>query len=475
MSEMYLSGEESQVLLRIEAESFTVAPGGSLTIPIVLINEGATPQTIELAVRGVPSIWMFMPSQVVRVAAGEEREVPLTVQPPGPPQGRAGLYTLVVRAANQAQPQERAEVESTLTVAALEVPGRIGVLMAATEFPVAPGDSVTIPLVLVNRGVDGDIFQLSVAEIPSGWVYTAAPSTRLAPGQAQEVSLTVQPPRGPQTRAGRHPFEIQVQSQAVPGQVAKAACHLTIASFVEFSSELRPEQVAAGEPAQVVIENRGNIPQVFGVSWQSPDQGLVFEPAPTQELRVAPGEVAAAAYSASPRSRPLIGGEVNYPFTARVQTADQEAKNLRGRVNSRAILPSWVVPAGVVVILLLIGLPLLFSWLGDRDTATPPQDTPIAEVTPVPTEAPAVPTEPPPLPTEPPPEAPTEPPPEVPTEPPAEVPTEVPPEVTAEQPPAPTEVPEEGGGICSAAALGLLLVPLFVISKTPRLIRRGQK
>jgi hypothetical protein len=364
----------------------------------------------------------------------------------------------VVRVANQAIPQEAAEATCTLTVAALQVPGRIGILLASTEFPVAPGDRVTIPVVLSNQGLEGDIVNISVEGIPSSWVYASSASTPLSPGQQQEVTLTVQPPLSGEGGAGRRPFRILAASQAAPGQVAAADCVLTIATFSQFSSELRPQRIEAGEPARVTVENQGNIQQAFTLAWQSPDDGLEFEPAPTQELRIPPGEVAMAEFRAKPRSRPLFGGERVWPFTTRVQAAEGATRNLNGEVVGKALIPSWVLPAVVVLILAIACLSVLFVVFGgDREgappeppaaTATPEQEQP-APSEPPPTESP--PTEAPP--TEPPP---TEPPPE-------EPPTEPPPE--AEHLPA---EPGEGGLPCAPLAAGLALAPLLVIAKRGR-------
>lgn len=450
---------ENQVSIQIESTALTVAPGSSVTVQLFVHNHGPADEVYELTVRGIPSNWLSVPAPAIRLAAGEQRQVSLTIQPPLPPQGRAGRHALVIRAASQGAPQVAAEATCTLTVAALEVPGRIGLLLASTEFPVVPGESVTIPLVLLNQGLEGDVLNLSVEGIPVSWVYTASASTPLSPGQQQEVALTIQPPHSVEGGAGRHPFRILAASQAVPGQVAAADCILTIATFSQFRSELRPERIETGEPARLTVENQGNIQQAFTLTWQSPDDGLSFEPAPTQELRVPPGEVAMAEFRAKPRSRPLFGGERIWPFTARVQAADGERQNLTGEVVGRALIPPWVLPAVLVVILAIASIWILFTVLGGSAEEGVPPEAPAATATPV-EEQPA--------PTQPPPEQPTEPPP---TEPPPEPPTEAPPE---EPPPEaeqlPTE-PDEGGTPCAPLAAGLIFAPLLVIGKK----RRGRR
>ena len=154
----------------------------------------------------------------------------------------------------------------------------------------------------------------------------------------------------------------------------------------------------------MTVENRGNIQQAFTLTWQSPDDGLDFEPAPAQELRIPPGEVAMAEFRAKPRSRPLFGGERALPFTTRVQAAEGETQNLNGEVVGKALIPSWVLPAVLVSILAIACISVLFPFLGGSPEEAPPE-APAATATPG-EEQPA------------------------PTEPPAEVPTEAPPAAT---------------------------------------------
>jgi len=357
--------------------------------------------------------------------------------------------------------------------------GRVGIQVQTTSFAVAPGDSVTIPIVLTNRGLEADVLTLAVDGIPTSWIYASSPSMSLNPGQAQEVSLSIQPPHSLEAGAGRHPFRIQATSQLAPGQVFEVACILTIAAFAEFNSELRPQRVEAGEPARVTVENRGNIPLAYTLAWQSPDGALAFEPAPTQELHVPPGELAMAEFSAKPRNRPLFGGEVSFPFTARVQSADAQVQNLSGEVASRALIPAWLLAAVLIGIIAIACLSMaLILWGGAPEGAPtePPAAQPTDEVEqPAPTEVPPTeptPTQPPEQPTEPPPpteppEQPTEPPP--PTEPP-EQPTEPPGQAT-EPPGQPTDEagqPGEPDRPC-LPVFGLILVPALVLFKKRRL------
>jgi Tol biopolymer transport system component len=457
MVEESLFEEAGRIGVRMESAEHSVAPGGQVVVPVVLTNQGDVADDFDLFVRGIPANWLWVASPVVHLAPSEEREVNLVVQPPRYPQGRAGSYPFTVRVSSQEDPQEAVEVEARLTVAALEVPGRIGVLMAATEFSVAPGGSVTVPIVVANQGLEPDAFELSATGIPAGWVTMAEPAVRLRPGEQQEVGLTIQPPRAGQSRAGRHLFQVHVKSLAVPGQAAEAECTLTVGVFSEFDAALQPEQVEAGETAWVRVENRGNAQATYTVTWESPNDALTFEPAgegravpdeagapsprpavPVRKLRVPAGEMSTLEFTAAPRVRPLVARETAHPYTVRVESAERETRNLSGQVVGQGLIPMWLAVAAVALGFVLV-FACMFIVFADRiqsQNAAATQtvvayETAMAEyraavATPVPTEAP---TEVPPA------EAPTDVPP-APTEvPPTPVPSEVPPT------PVPTEVP----------------------------------
>ena len=464
---------EAGFAVHLATSEFQVAPGQVTPIPVLLYNRGVEEEMLTLSVGGVPSSWVLVPSPLIHLASAEQREIALAVQPPAFPDGRAGRYSLVIRVASQQDPGEVVETTCTLTVAALEVVGRIGMLLAATEFSVVPGGSTTIPLVLLNQGLDADTFTLSVEGIPSAWVYAPVATVSLAPGQQQEVTLTVQPPASALAEAGRCPFRIQVSSLGVPGQASAAECALTIAALLGFSAELRPQRVEAGQPARVLVENQGNVEQTFTVGWQSPGDQVVFEPGQARQVGVPPGEVSLIEFRPAPRSRPFLGGEVSLPFLAYVQTPDRETKNLAGEVVTRGLLPGWVLPAVGLALLALIATIVLIAVLGGGGSGAVPTQVPVTDLPPAvatevpPTEAPpAVPTE---VPL-------TEAPPAVATEvPPTEAPPEAPPGQAVQLPanePAPTKEPPGGtGGVklpCLPAAFGLILVPLLVSSRRAR-------
>ncbi len=325
----------------------------------------------------------------------------------------------------------------------LEGQAQIEIHLASADFPAAPGSTTTIPVLLQNRGQMEDVVTLAVGGVPAEWVSTSSAFISVAPGQQQQVALTIQPPASVESRAGHYPIRIQANSQAAGGQVAEAACTLTVGAYTEFSCDLHPQRLSAGNPGQVTVENQGNVEQGFTLTWRSDGDDVVFDPGPTQELRVPAGGTAAADFRASPRSRPLFGGQKTYPFSARVQSADQRTQSLSGAVVSQGLIPTWLVGAVIVIAILCLcvsvgGVGGILGGTGILDSSTAEPAEPAAPAAP-PEQAPEQPAEP---------QAP-----EKPAEPPAE---------GGEAPPA------EGGGetsraTCTPMAFGLALAPLAVI------------
>lgn len=222
--------------------------------------------------------------------------------------------------------------------------GWIGVHLASAEFTVEPGGSTTLVPIVANNGPQDDAFSLSVVGVPEAWITTPSPYVVVPAGEQREAPLTIQPPRHFTTKAGRCPITIRVQSQsAAPGQAAEAQCILTVEVFVDFGSRLYPQRQAAGQPFRLSVKNRANIQEVFMLRCGSPNDTLRFEPGPTQELPLAPGQEATVQLCAWPRQRPFLGGEHVVPLLLEVESLTGRSKGLRGEVTSRASFPGWLL------------------------------------------------------------------------------------------------------------------------------------
>ena len=118
--------------------------------------------------------------------------------------------------------------------------GSVGVYVEVPQFTVTPGQPTSASLNLVNLGPTPEHFSLGVSGVPAGWLAAPLPpaSLPLAAGESRRVTVTLDPPRAPDSRAGRYSLVVRVARQSAPDQVVEAKLALTVAAFAESQSEL---------------------------------------------------------------------------------------------------------------------------------------------------------------------------------------------------------------------------------------------
>lgn len=376
-------GKNDQLKVAIKEHQLTVPPGGRATIQVGILNEGSHEDYVDLLVKGLPAEWVTVPTPIIQLAPGEAKLVTLTIQPPVTSETRVGQYPLDVHASSRNDPKRTAVARSMLTVAAYQSMGRIGVMLGAIQLPVTPGVRIDIPILLQNRGEETDSFRLEVTGLPASWSSTSSTLTRLEPNASAEIELSLQIPRSPQATAGRMPFTIRLVSLLFPTQTAAVECVLTIAAFSHFSAALEPGSLQAGQIGQVTVFNEGNTIDAYSLNFQSRTNELIFEKAvqvpargsqgtqqmgiayveipPGERFQVPAGERRAYSFRARLGSRRLLGNEETYPFGVEVRSTANTSIELSGQVLERGLIPFWVLPVGIVGILLfclLLGIPL---------------------------------------------------------------------------------------------------------------------
>jgi len=228
--------------------------------------------------------------------------------------------------------------------------GRVGVVMDETQLSVAPGERAVSSVVILNQGAIVDHFQVAIEGIPADWA-DLPPVVQLMPGEQQEVTFTLHPPRTPASRAGRYTLTVRVISRDVPGQFVEVKAALTVTAYSQFQSSVQPQKVRAGKSTRVTVRNDGNFPDTYMVTGSDRGNELAFDP-PQARLKVPQGGTASAELSAKPHKRPFIGGTKNHPFNIKISSTEGATQQHAGEVISRGIIPPWVPP-------LLIGILLI--------------------------------------------------------------------------------------------------------------------
>ena len=341
------------ITLRAEPTGHPVISGESLTIPITIANQSKHEMLLEVAVSNLPSGWEATSTHPFHLLGRAQRAIGLGVHVPAPPEGRPGRYLLRIQARAPDAAEAIAETEALVVVATFKMEGRIGFLMESTAFTVAPGKRVAAVLTLDNMGTQADDFIITVQGIPETWISNPSPVTYMPPRGQKQISLIIAPPRLPESTGGAHSFTLSVSSRQFSDQAASIECTLTIEPFVRFASQLRPYQIEGKSRVAVEVQNRGNTEADFTISLASERNAVRFRPATTFSLRTSAGETVRNEFTARPRWRPLLGGEVAYPYTAEVQAAGAVSQVLHGQVLSRGLIPGWL--AASVLILALFG------------------------------------------------------------------------------------------------------------------------
>jgi serine/threonine protein kinase len=249
--------------------------------------------------------------------------------------------------------------------------GRVGVILEHDRFDVEPGSSVTIPLVLINQGAARDRFRIRVVGAPPDWVTASAEAVHLMPGARGEPTIRVHPPRDAKSRAGAYTLVINVSSQDAPGEFVDIRVGLQVAAFSQFSSELYPQKLRAGQPGQVRLKNLGNAQERFTMNWKDRGNELVFH-SPAARLDIPAGRERAAEFNAQPRQRRWIGGAKTHAIVVQVTPDSGAAQAHSGEVTSRALIPVWAPPLFLILCVILaaaVGL-IARSVIGQADNAT---------------------------------------------------------------------------------------------------------
>jgi heat shock protein HslJ len=110
--------EKGRLGVLLEGVQYSAIPGDQLNIPVVLINQGLSPDTFQLVVEGLPESWISVSSPTLRMEPGEVKETTLIVKPPRDPSAHASRHPFHIQVASQQAPNESVSIDCTLTIVA---------------------------------------------------------------------------------------------------------------------------------------------------------------------------------------------------------------------------------------------------------------------------------------------------------------------------------------------------------------------
>jgi hypothetical protein len=185
-------------------DSLNVVAGQEAIVEVILLNRGSSADTLTLAVEGWPAPWVRLPEAPVRVDAGSQAVVRLTLHVPATPGMRGGTYEVQLHARSVAQPQSGALLRATWNVAA---PPSLS--MRITPETARGRDQARYTVQLTNQGGTTAHVVLMAEDDNQALAYNFAQhELHLAPGETAEMTLEVRSNRRVFGGAQTHRFTV---------------------------------------------------------------------------------------------------------------------------------------------------------------------------------------------------------------------------------------------------------------------------
>jgi hypothetical protein len=221
------------------------------------------------------------------------------------------------------------------------------------QLAVEAGSATQLSVRILSRQQQVDHIGVTVEGLPATWVRQPEGDLRLAPGDTGVVTLSIQPPREPTSRAGAHPFQVKVNSRANPAHVAVASATLNVAPFHALAIEMRPTTFTNLGQAAVRLRNRGNSAETVSLAGADPADALslgITQP----QLALQAGEEQIISLPVTTKAkRPLMGTPQNHAFSVTATTASGLAQSATGTLMVKPYLPAWAVPLLTTLVLLI--------------------------------------------------------------------------------------------------------------------------
>lgn len=193
------------------------------------------------------------------------------------------------------------------------------------------GDTAEIVASIRNLGQTIDQLTVSVEGIGPDWYTLPVSSVALFPNDQDEVKVVLHPPDAGGSRAGSHPFRINVASKENPGQPVFAQVILEIGQIAAPELEISPERVSGRTGAyQVRLRNPLNSELTVNLEALDARKKLKYFFGP-EELTAAPGGEAVASLQVKLGVLAFFGAAKEYEFQVGAALPVKDAQALKDR------------------------------------------------------------------------------------------------------------------------------------------------
>ena len=210
---------------------YSVVPGSTVYVPILLQNRGVEEDSFRLNIAGFPASWISTTSAVTTLGPSEAKEVIVTIHVPRAPQASAGRNTFAIQFTSLAFPDQQAEVNCILTISAFSQ-------FSATMEPATLETGQFGQVLINNEGNTSDTYNLSFQNPGNQLIFERAvqvPKPGSQPATQQVRIAYVEIPQGdriqvPAGGRGVYPFRARLRSRPIFGGVQTYPFTVTAAS-----------------------------------------------------------------------------------------------------------------------------------------------------------------------------------------------------------------------------------------------------
>jgi eukaryotic-like serine/threonine-protein kinase len=241
------------------------------------------------------------------------------------------------------------------TVLAAGGENRLGFKLDQEQQFVDAGNVVTVVTTIQNQSTQVHHYRISVDGVPPNWVKDVpVQPLKCMPGESQRVTLSILPPRSPDTSAGTYNVVVVATclEDSIQGQHQRLA--LTVNPYRQFTSLMNPQRFRSGRPSWVRVFNQGNSPETYFMFWKDQTNELDFNPERIA-IQLREGESMDVEFRGSTRQIYWFGPEKSHRFNAFIASVNQQSaapQTLPGEILTTALIPAWVPPLLIVLFLI---------------------------------------------------------------------------------------------------------------------------
>jgi len=225
-----------------------------------------------------------------------------------------------------------------------------------------PGATTPITVVIVNKGVSQDRYEMEIEGIDPEWKAVPVPVFAADPGETHSEKVFFKPPRASESLAGNYPFVVRVRSLQ-SGEQRTVQGVAQVRPFHHLSMEINPKKGVVSpyrkqNSFDVTLVNLGNTEHTLQLLGSDPEDACAYE-FDQEQVAVGPGQQRDVEVTAVPTSTSILSGGrlIGFSVTGRSIDSPSVVSSAQAQLEQRPL----ITPAALGVFVLLA---VLFgAWL----------------------------------------------------------------------------------------------------------------